>query len=199
MAVLRRLARSPEADEQPPPESDRDREVGDLFAARGAAIRASAYLLCGDWHLANDLTQTAFTKLYMAWHRIDRVGSAEAYVRRTLMRAFLDERRRPWRRERSTAEFAVFERPESGQSAVEQSEERLLMRRALAGVPPRQRAVLVLRFWEDLSVEETATALGISTGTVKSQCARGLQALREILADNSELPSTPTGRSVRNA
>lgn len=195
-------ARHGPGDGGPPPESDRDREVGDLFAARGAAIRASAYLLCGDWHLANDLTQTAFTKLYLAWHRVDRSGQVENYLRRTLMRAYLDERRRPWRRERPTAEFAAFERASAEPSATEQSHERMVVRRALAGVPPRQRAVLILRFWDDLSVQETAAVLRISTGTVKSQCARGLATLRALLAaEPTPRPNADTSpsRSSRHA
>lgn len=167
--------------EAPSPPSDRDREVGDLFAARGAAIRASAYLLCGDWHLANDLTQTAFTKLYLAWHRVHRAGSAESYLRRTLVRAFLDERRRPWRREKPTEDFTGTRGGPSPASATEQVDNRMVLRHALAAVPPRQRAVLVLRFWDDLSVEETAAALRITPGTVKSQCARGLTTLRTLL------------------
>ncbi|MBQ0982403.1 MULTISPECIES: SigE family RNA polymerase sigma factor [Micromonospora] len=168
--------------------SDRDAAFAAYFAARSDAMRGTAYLLCGDWHRAEDLVQSTFTKLYMAWNRTSRHEVLDAYVRQILLRTFLDERRRGWwRQERVTSE------------AVEQAvtadspEERLVLLRALAGVPPRQRAVLVLRYWEDLSVEETASLLGCSPGTVKSQAARGLETLRRVLA-----PTLATNREGIN-
>jgi RNA polymerase sigma-70 factor (sigma-E family) len=157
----------------------RDQEFGDYYAARGAAFRATAYLLCGDWHLADDLTQIAFAKLYLAWPRIQRKEPIDRYVRRTLVRVFLDERRRPWRRERPTAAFVDLD--PGAPAGTDRVDDRLILRRALAAVPTRQRAVVVLRFWEDLSVEETAELLGISVGTVKSQASRGLETLRRLL------------------
>jgi RNA polymerase sigma-70 factor (sigma-E family) len=156
----------------------RDEEFAAYYAARGAAMRGTAYLLCGDWHLAEDLTQTAFAKLYLAWSRISRREAIDAYVRRVIVRAFLDERRRPWRRERVTApDGGAFEQSRNDPEVVE----RLAIQAALAAVPPRQRATLVLRYWADLSVEETAQVLGCSAGTVKSQTARGLATLRGVL------------------
>jgi RNA polymerase sigma-70 factor (sigma-E family) len=165
----------------------RDQEFGDYYAARGAAFRVTAYLLCGDWHLADDLTQTAFIKLYLAWPRLQRKEPIDRYVRRILVRAFLDERRRPWRREQPTAEFVDL--APGAPAGTDRVDDRLILRRALAAVPARQRAVVVLRFWEDLSVEETAELLGISTGTVKSQAARGLGTLRRLLGvpDNASI------------
>jgi len=163
--------------------SDRDRAFAEYFAARSEAMRGTAYLLCGDWHRAEDLVQTAFTKLYLAWDRVSRHEVLDGYARRTLVRTFLDERRRGWfRRERVAAAP-----PENGWQPTDGAEDRLVLLDALSAVPPRQRAVLVLRYWEDLSVEETAGLLRCSTGTVKSQAARGLQALRLALAarDNS--------------
>jgi RNA polymerase sigma-70 factor (sigma-E family) len=143
-------------------------------------MRKTAYLLCGDWHLAEDLVQNAFLKLYMAWNRIGAHEVLDAYLRRTIFRTFLDHGRRSWRRERSTdAGAGVFERPAVGVDV----EERLVLLRGLAQVPARQRAVLVLRFWEDLSVDETADVLGCAVGTVKSQSARGLHTLRSALRD----------------
>jgi RNA polymerase sigma factor (sigma-70 family) len=108
-------------------------------------------------------------------------------VRRTLVRVFLDERRRPWRRERPTAEFVDLD--PGAPAGTDRVDDRLILRRALAAVPARQRAVVVLRFWEDLSVEETAELLGISAGTVKSQAARGLATLRRRLSvpDNASV------------
>ena len=151
------------------------------FAARSDAMRGTAYLLCGDWHRAEDLVQTAFTKLYLAWGRVSRHEVLDAYVRQMLVRTFLDERRRGWwRRERTTSV------PVDGALPPDTPENRLVLLEALANVPPRQRAVLVLRYWEDLSVETTAEILGCSTGTVKSQSARGLAAMRHLLPTPSE-------------
>jgi RNA polymerase sigma-70 factor (sigma-E family) len=157
--------------------SDRDRAFAEYFAARSGAMRATAYLLCGDWHRAEDLVQTAFTKLYVHWHRVARHEALDPYVRKVLTRAFIDDGRRGWwRRERPgdlPVERAVLPAP---------AEDRLVLLQALAAVPPRQRAVLVLRYWEDLSVEATAAALNCSTGTVKSQAARGLETLRSLVS-----------------
>ena len=157
--------------------SDRDGAFADYFAARSGAMRGTAFLLCGDWHRAEDLVQAAFTKLYLAWPRIDRHGALDAYARRTLVRTFVSELRRGWFRRERVGEPAT----EPAQVARGSAEDRLVLLAALARVPPRQRAVLVLRYWEDLSVGDTARALGCSEGTVKSQAARGLQTLRGLI------------------
>ncbi|MBV9292784.1 MAG: SigE family RNA polymerase sigma factor [Frankiales bacterium] len=145
--------------------------------ARRPALRRSAYLLCGDWHRADDLVQTTLVKLYVAWTRVQGGGPPDAYVQRILVRCFLDERRRPWRRE-SPVEFvdldAAAERP---------ADDMLDLRSALTRLPRRQRATLLLRFWLDMSVAQTADALGCSEGTVKSQTARALTTLRDLLGD----------------
>jgi RNA polymerase sigma-70 factor (sigma-E family) len=162
--------------------ADRDAAFAEYFAARSDTMRGTAYLLCGDWHRAEDLVQTAFTKLYLAWNRVSRHEVLDAYVRQTLVRTFLDERRRGWwRRERST------DVPADRSLPPDAPENRLVLLEALAAVPPRQRAVLILRYWEDLSVEATAAILGCSPGTVKSQAAKGLNHLRNLLP-------APTGR-----
>ena len=143
---------------------DRDAAFAEYFAARSDAMRGTAYLLCGDWHRAEDLVQTAFTKLYLVWNRVSRHEVLDAYVRQILVRAFLDERRRGWwRRERVGDENA--ERP----TPPDSPENRLVLLQALAALAPRQRAVLVLRYWEDLSIEETAALLRCSAGTVKDR------------------------------
>ncbi|MBM7490391.1 RNA polymerase sigma-70 factor (sigma-E family) [Micromonospora luteifusca] len=157
--------------------SDRDEAFAEYFAARSDAMRGTAYLLCGDWHRAEDLVQTAFVKLYRVWNRISRHEVLDSYVRQILIRTFLDERRRGWwRRERvgvgNAEQMAGPDSPES----------RLVLLQALASVAPRQRAVLVLRYWEDLSIEDVAALLECSPGTVKSQAARGLDTLRGLLA-----------------
>jgi RNA polymerase sigma-70 factor (sigma-E family) len=152
-----------------------DADFAALFAGRAAAVRRTAYLLCGDWQQAEDLTQTAFARLYAAWPRLRDPGAAEAYLRRTVVRAHVDETRRPWRREHATADL-----PESP-AAADGADDRVTLLAALARVPRRQRACLVLRYFADCSVAETAAALGCSEGTVKSNTARGLDALRAVL------------------
>jgi RNA polymerase sigma-70 factor (sigma-E family) len=167
---------------------DRDEAFGAYVAGRADAMRSTAYLLCGDWHLAEDIVQNAFIKLYAAWYRVVRHEVLDAYVRRIVVRTYLDERRRGWRREQATESL-----PETAAVPAGDPESRIMLLRALATVPPRQRAVLVLRFWEDLDIAATAGLLGCSTGTVKSQTSRGLDALRaaldlaEATAQNEEM------------
>lgn len=149
-------------------------------ADRRAIVRRTAYLLCGDWHLADDLTQTAFIKLYSSWDRIRNRDAMDAYVRTCLTRSVVDESRRPWRREKTVEAMPDNPAPSDIASTVTQQQ---VVRDALATVPPGQRATLVLRFFEGLDVAATAAALGCSEGNVKSQTARGLAALRTVLRD----------------
>jgi RNA polymerase sigma-70 factor (sigma-E family) len=164
---------------------------------RTLALRRTAYLLCLDWHFAEDLVQTALVKLYRVWPRIRQSESIDNYVRRVLTRCWLDEGRRPWRR-RERRDGVV---PESAgdrlDPAVVAAENGLsdLLLRALAEIGPRQRAVVVLRFCLDLSIADVASTLGCSEGTVKSQATRGLDALR-VIVDRWESEELPTrGRS----
>ena len=159
--------------------SDRDAAFEAYFAARSGAMRGTAYLLCGDWHRAEDLVQQTFTKIYLAWRRIQRHEAMDSYTRQTLVRTFLSERRRGWFRHESVASEATDRAAPSADFA----DERLVLLEALVKVPPRQRAVLVLRYWEDQSVEQTAALLDCSTGNVKSQAARGLATLRGLLEE----------------
>jgi RNA polymerase sigma-70 factor (sigma-E family) len=159
--------------------SDADEAAFRAFAhTRRPALRRTAYLMCGDWHQADDLVQTTLTKLYVAWRRVRTTEAPDGYARRILTRTFLDERRRPWRRE-SPVEV-LDDRPSS---AAASDEAAIDLRDALARLPARQRATVVLRFWADASVTETADALGCSEGTVKSQTARAINTLRSLLAD----------------
>jgi RNA polymerase sigma-70 factor (sigma-E family) len=161
-----------------------DDEFVAYYTARADHLRKTAFLLCGDWHLAEDLTQIAVTKLYRSWARIERHDTLDQYARRVLLRAFLDERRRPWRREFST----IPEDPVLDQTAPSPSpDEQMLLRTALLKIPKGRRAVLVLRYWADLSVEQVAHVLGCSTGTVKSQTARGLADLRAVLGSPTRM------------
>ena len=157
--------------------------------SQAVALRRSAYLLCGDWHLADDLVQTALIKMHRAWPRVARTDHPVSYARRTLLRCWLDERRRPWRRaERRDGQLPAD--VAGGTDPVAAQQQRFLrdeLFRVLSGIPPRQRAVLVLRYFESLSVAETAEALGCSEGTVKSQTARGLAAMKAAL--DTEIPT----------
>jgi RNA polymerase sigma-70 factor (sigma-E family) len=137
--------------------------------------RRAAYLLCHDWHTADDLVATAVGKLYRHWRRVSTADNPEAYAQRVLTRAWLDERRRPWRREHPAEVL-----PDAGWTPPDRSGDRDRLVHLLAELGPRQRAVVVLRFYFDRSVEETAEQLGISAGTVKSQSARALETLRAL-------------------
>ncbi|HEX5118611.1 MAG TPA: SigE family RNA polymerase sigma factor [Pseudonocardiaceae bacterium] len=154
------------------------------FATQQAApLRRCAYLFCGDWHLAEDLMQTTLVKIYRSWHRITAQDSMGAYARTVLLRTWLDERRRPWRRSevrRADVPDRSDGSPKPDEAAV-LSWQRNLVHGALLKVPPRQRAVLVLRYFDDLSIAQTAAVMGCNEGTVKSQAARGLDNLRTAM------------------
>ena len=141
-------------------------------------FRRTAFLLCGDWHQADDLVSIALVKLLRHWRRVSVMEQPDAYVRRVLLRTWLDERRRPWRREHPTE--VVPDRPDPARADREAHTDVMAL---LAELPPRRRAVLVLRYFCDLSVEQTAAALGVTEGTVKSQAARALDTLRARLVD----------------
>jgi RNA polymerase sigma-70 factor (sigma-E family) len=160
-----------------PQETDAYREY---VSGRLDQLRRTAYLLCGDWHMADDLVSIALVRLLRHWRRVSTMENIDAYVRRTMLRAWLDERRRPWRREQATGAFP--ERPDE-RDPPNQIVDRLTILAHLAALPPGRRAVIVLRYFNDLSVEETAQALGCSTGTVKSQTARALDTLRARLVE----------------
>jgi RNA polymerase sigma-70 factor (sigma-E family) len=158
-----------------------DEESFRRFAVDHAVrLRRSAYLLCGDWHFAEDLMQTTLVKIYRSWGRVQKDESLTNYGRTVLLRTWLDEKRRPWRRSEQT-EAAVPEQHDDARGPGD-SPERLwardLVHAGLLRLPPRQRAVLVLRYFDDLSVAEAARVMGCSEGTVKSQTARGLDSLR---------------------
>src|SRR5262245_35712581 len=151
----------------------------DYVAGRLEHLRRTAYLLSHDWHAADDLVATVLLKAFVSWRRIRRADNMDAYVRGMLVNAWLDERRRPWRREQ--AQERLPEQPVYDTVSDAGGVGELL--RALGA---RQRAVVVLRFYCDQSVEETAAVLGISEGTVKSQSARALNSLRELAFEKGE-------------
>lgn len=157
--------------------SARDEEFTAYVAARQAHLRRVAYAVVGDWHHAEDVLQTALSKLYVAWPRLHRDGREDAYVRQIIVRSHLDEVRRPWRRREATG----LEGWDVAGRAPLPTEERSALFDALQALPPMQRRVVVLRHWLGLSVEETADDLRISTGTVKSSSHRALHRLRAVL------------------
>jgi RNA polymerase sigma-70 factor (sigma-E family) len=157
-------------------------EYAEYVSGRLAALRQLAFLLCGDEHRADDIVQATIEKLYLRWPRVSAVEHLDAYVRQMLVRTFLDERRRPWSRVGLTGSAAAA--PEPPPPAGPDVEGALVLRAALAKVPRRQQAVLVLRYLCDLPVDKVAQVLACSPGTVKSQASRGLTTLRQLLGDD---------------
>ena len=150
-------------------------DFSDLVAARSPALFRTAYAVVGDHQLAQDLLQEALAKAYVAWPRLRDAAKAEAYVRRTIVTTGISWWRRPSFHERPAAVL-----PEAGGSdATEQVTTRDAVWPLVCNLPPRQRAALVLRYYEDLSEAETAQVLGVSVGTVKSTTSRALVKLRE--------------------
>ena len=159
---------------------DEDEFVGFAQASR-ARLRRTAYLLCGDWDRASDHVQEALIRVYVAWPRLERAGREYAYARKAVVSAVLDHARR-----RSSTEVVVepdASLPAEGDLAATVTARAALMA-ALADLPPRQRACVVLRYFEDLSVADAAAVLGCSEGTVKSQTARALGRLRSMFDDS---------------
>jgi RNA polymerase sigma-70 factor (sigma-E family) len=156
---------------------------------RSSTLRRKAYLLCGDWSSADDLVQDVLVAMYPRWPRIVRGGHVDAYANRVLVGKHVDTRRRPWRRERPvhTVPDAIDPESERAIAAIDEHDGPLMT--ALATLPPGQRAVLVLRFTDGLSIEEIATVMGIPNGTVKSRLSRGTDSLRAQLG-LSDSPST---------
>lgn len=170
--------------------SSRDRSENERF--HGFADRSTrpltrlAYLLCGDQHLANDLVQNCLIRLYQAWPKVADKDTADAYARKVLLRCWLNERRRPWRRAEAR-DGEVPDRPAPETDITRDVHLKEVFRDALAQLPPRQRAAVVLRYWAQHSVTETAAILRCSEGNVKSQSARGLAALRTALSTMNAL------------
>jgi RNA polymerase sigma-70 factor (sigma-E family) len=174
--------------------ADLEREYVEYARASLDRLRRMAYVLCGDRHLAADVVQETLVRLYTGWARVRAVEHLDAYVHRMLLRRFLEERRRPWHRMRLTPTV-----PEAVPAVVSAGpaasvEERSALVAALRQVPPRQRAVVVLRFVYDLPIDEVAELLDTTPGTVKSQTSRGLTTLRRLL-DEPVAARVPRGSS----
>jgi RNA polymerase sigma-70 factor (sigma-E family) len=160
--------------------SGTDSEYLAYVHGRVTALRRTAYLLSGDRHAADDIVQETLTKLYARWRRIHHVENVDAYVNRILVRVFLDDRRRGWWKV-SLLDWLPDRAPDKPDATAE---DRPLLRAALAQLPPRQQAVLVLRFLCDQPIRDVAEILHCSEGTVKSQTAHGLSRLREVLGES---------------
>jgi RNA polymerase sigma-70 factor (sigma-E family) len=155
----------------------------ELVEARSTALLRLAYAVVGDHQLAQDLLQEALVKVYVAWPRLRDTSAAEAYARRTIVTTAIS-----WRRRRSFHEPPVDVVPDLHESQVDHSDGLAthdVLWQQVRGLPPRQRAALVLRYYEDLSEADTAELMGCSTGTVKSQLAAALAKLRERVGPNS--------------
>ena len=169
-----------------------EEEFREFVVARSPALLATAYLLTGDRGTAEDLVQATLLRAYRHWQRVRATGNPEAYLRRMLV----NQRTTWWRRRRPT-EYAVDAVPEiSVQDGVASLAQRDELWRALHRLPPRMRAVLVLRYWEDMSETDAAAVLGCAVGTVKSLASRGLQRLRSVL-DESNGAATPEAEGAR--
>ena len=155
----------------------REQEFGEFASSRASPLHRSAYLLCGDWHLAEDLVQDTLVKAYQHWSRVSRADNPDAYVRRIL----LNEARQRWRRgvrDLPVAAFGAESVTLDGTDAIVRREGLL---QALLALPFHQRATVVLRYLEGLSQSETAAVMRCSEGTVKSQASRALASLRNFL------------------
>jgi RNA polymerase sigma-70 factor (sigma-E family) len=157
-----------------------DAAFTEFAAASRARLRSTAYLLCGDWDRASDHVQEGLVRVYVAWPRLHRQGAELAYARKAVVSAFLDASRKRSSTERPTAEPGDRASEHDVASAV--ADQAALMA-ALARLPERQRTCVVLRYFEELDVRETAAALRCSEGTVKSQTSRALSALRGMFED----------------
>jgi RNA polymerase sigma-70 factor (sigma-E family) len=149
--------------------------IEDFIDRNSRLLLRSAWLLTGNWASAEDLVQTSLLQSWLHWDEI-KADTPDFYVRRVLINTFLSGQRRRWTRERPTAELPDL----PGADELTSSELRQVIWRALSGLPARQRAVVVLRYFNDLSEAQTAQALDCSVGTVKSQTSRALARLRSI-------------------
>lgn len=169
--------------------TERDEQFHDFVIGRRAQLLHTAALLTvGDRHLAEDLVQATLTKLYVAWPSFQRATNPDGYIRRVLVNALIDERRRIWRRR----EQPMAELPDRPTGAPDNADVDEAVKQALRDLPPKMRAAVLFRYFYDLDVAETADALNCSPGTVKSQTARGLDRLRAVLEK-----SRPTPRDAR--
>ena len=182
--------------QQPDRATSRDADFAAYMQARQASLLRTAYLISGDRHTAEDLTQTAFAKLYLAWDKVRDQGSIDGYVRRIVV----NEHNSLWRRAWKRRELSSDQLPEDHHHDDYDDGAGRELWDLVQTLPRRARAVVVLRYYEELSEAETAEVLGISVGTVKSQASRALAALRERAPqalDPTEHPDQTSGEEDR--
>jgi RNA polymerase sigma-70 factor (sigma-E family) len=157
----------------------------EFASSRTRRLFQVAYLMCGDWHRAQDLVQTTLAKMFAVWPRLRRredESGLDAYARTVLLRTYLSQKRL-----RRSSEVVLADLPDTPTQDGQGSDLRLTLTTALGQLPPRNRAVVVLRYLEDHSIEAVADMMGISAGAVKSLNTRSLARLREILGEDREL------------
>lgn len=174
-----------------PSRSTRDLEFTSWLTAREPALQRTAHLLTGDVHSAQDLVQTTLAKLYLKWEHVRNAGNVDAYARKVLVNEYRTAWRRPVRRAEKVVEL-VPDVPAPEPPAYDGSHEAVW--RFVCSLPPKQRAVVVLRFYEELTEAEIADLMGISIGTVKSQSSRAIATLRAQLPDHPEISGEETER-----
>lgn len=162
----------------------------DYVAAHQGSLRYRALLLTGDPATAEDLVQVTLMRVWPHWGRVSTAGSIDAYIARTMTRCYLSWRRRKWHGERPTENLPEHPGADDDYAAADRRDE---IGRVLPTLPPRQRATIVLRYYDDLTEAQTADALGCTAGTVKSQTSRALATLRTALTDDgtAERQETP--------
>ena len=160
----------------------RDADFADFVRSRTHALLRSAYLLTGDQHLAQDLVQEALARTHRAWDRLHREGNAEAYARKVMYHTQVSFWRRPKVAEVLRGDDLAGHGGRTADPA-DATAQRIILHRALLQLSGRQRAVVVLRFFEDYTEAESAQLLGVSVSTVKTQCARALDRLRRLVPD----------------
>jgi RNA polymerase sigma-70 factor (sigma-E family) len=172
----------------------REPEFDEYVGGRLSSLRQLAFVLSRDWHQADDVVQGALTKLYLHWPKARAATTIDAYARTIVIREFLRQQRSSWARL-----VSVTSLPPDRPAIASDADAALDMGAALAALPVRQRATLVLRFYCDLSVEQSAQVLNCTPGTVKSQTAKGLQTLRRLLGSESEIDGTPERAQLASA
>jgi RNA polymerase sigma-70 factor (sigma-E family) len=160
---------------------DAEADYLEFAEARAKSLFRIAYLMCGDWHEAEDLVQTTLTKLFVAWHRARRSDNLDSYARAVLVNSYLSQRRL-----RRSGETPVAEVAEADVPAAD-ADLRLTLQAALRQLPPRGRAVVVLRYVEDHSIEDVAVFLGATPAAVKSLNSRALAQLRAVLGADQQM------------
>lgn len=167
-----------------------DEDFVEFAAASRERLRRTAYLLCGDWHRASDITQEALIRVYVAWPRLERKDGLASYARKAVVSVAIDQSRK-----RSSTELPAppDHTVASGHDLAGAVSERQALMQALARLPQRQRACVVLRYFEDLPVTEVAALLGVNEGTVKSQTSRALGSLRSMFEDQTHDELVVTG------